>query len=193
MPNGAVTVGVAGEPNATLTFSPGGGAGPVTAGGGERFDPLTYGSGSAPLLGEHDKTFDLRLDDGFGFSRGTFGYVSSLINGRLYPAVPALEVSRGDRVKMRIASRSTVEHPFHLHGHRVRVLSRNGDPVTGSPWFTDTLNIGTGEVYEVEFLADNPGVWMDHCHNFRHGANGMILHLTYQGVTTPYSSDHSPE
>ena len=102
-------------------------------------------------------------------------------------------MARGDRVKVRIASRSTIEHPFHLHGHRVRVLSRNGAPATGSPWWTDTLNISTGEVYEMEFVADNPGIWMDHCHNFQHGANGMILHLAYQGVSTPYSSEHSPE
>ncbi|MCO8273654.1 multicopper oxidase family protein [Actinoplanes sp. TRM 88003] len=193
MPAGAVTLSLGANPDAALTFSPGGAAGRVSATGGGQFDPLAYGSGSEPGLGGHDRTFDLRLDDGFGFSQGRLSYVSSLINGRLYPAVPALEVERGDRVRMRIASRSTVNHPFHLHGHRVRVLARNGDPVSGSPWWTDTLNIGRGEVYEIEFRADNPGIWMDHCHNFQHGANGMIMHLAYTGVSTAYSSEHAPE
>jgi FtsP/CotA-like multicopper oxidase with cupredoxin domain len=193
MPAGAVTVAPDGDPDAALTFSPGGTAGPVTASGGGQLDLLTYGSGPGPVPGDHDRTFDLRLDDGFGFSQGRLGFVSSLINGRLYPAVPSLEVTRGDRVRMRIASRSTIEHPFHLHGHRVRVLSRNGEPATGAPWWTDTLNIRTGDVYEIEFRADNPGIWMDHCHNFEHGANGMIMHLAYTGVSTPYSSEHAPE
>ncbi|MEU8236316.1 multicopper oxidase family protein [Actinoplanes sp. NPDC048967] len=191
MPAGPVTV--AGAGNSSLTFSPDGAAAPVRADSGEQFDPLTYGSGPAPPAQPYQRTFDLRLDDGFGFSQGRLSYVSSLINGRLYPAVPSLEVARGDRVRMRIASRSTIEHPFHLHGHRIRVLSRNGEPATGSPWWTDTLNISTGDVYEFEFVADNPGIWMDHCHNFRHGANGMIMHLAYQGVRTPYASAHSPE
>jgi hypothetical protein len=34
---------------------------------------------------------------------------------------------------------------------------------------------------------------MDHCHNFQHGANGMIMHRAYRGVGTPYSSEHAPE
>ncbi|GAB7052359.1 multicopper oxidase family protein [Catenuloplanes indicus] len=190
MPDGAVTAGTGA---ASLTLDPAGTAAPVAAGGGQTFDRLSYGSGAAPAATTHQRTFDLRLDDGFGFSQGTFGWVSSSINGRLYPAVPTLEVARGDRVKVRIASRSIVDHPFHLHGHRVRVLSRNGAPVTGSPWWTDTLNVGSGELYEVEFAATNPGIWMDHCHNFEHGANGMIMHVAYAGVSTPYSSDHSPE
>ncbi|MFG1925193.1 multicopper oxidase domain-containing protein [Cryptosporangium sp. NPDC048952] len=190
MPSGAVTVAVGGS---TLTFSQDGKASPVSTSGSGQFDPLTYGTGGPAPKGDYQRTFDLRLDDGFGFSEGRLSYVSSLINGRLWPAVPPLEVAEGDRVKIRIVSRSTIVHPFHLHGHRVRVISRNGDAATGSPWWTDTLDVDTGDVYEVEFVADNPGIWMDHCHNFQHGANGMILHLAYLGVSTPFTADHSPE
>jgi FtsP/CotA-like multicopper oxidase with cupredoxin domain len=71
-----------------------------------------------------------------------------------------------------------------------RATGAHGDPARGTPWWTDTLNVGTGEVYEIEFVADNPGIWMDHCHNFQHGANGMIMHLAYLGVTTPFSAEH---
>jgi len=190
---GPVTLRYADTPDVSLTFSPGGTAGPLTASGDKLFDRLTYGSGAAPAGGDYQRSYDLRLDDGLGFSQGRFTYVNSLINGRLYPAVPPLEVTRGDRVKVRIISRSMAIHPFHLHGHRVRVLSRNGEPATGSPWWTDTLNVASGEIYELEFVADNPGIWMDHCHNFRHGAKGMVMHLAYTGVSTPYSSDHSAE
>lgn len=35
------------------------------------------------------------------------------------------------------------------------------------------------------FVADNPGVWMDHCHNLPHAVEGLITHLMYDGVTTP--------
>ncbi|MEU9883737.1 multicopper oxidase domain-containing protein [Streptomyces phaeochromogenes] len=157
------------------------------------FDRLTYGSGARSAPDSYDRTYDLRLDDGFGFSQGGFGFVSSMINGRLYPAVPTLEVREGDQVRVRIASRSVNDHPLHLHGHRVRVHSRGGEPATGSPWWTDTLNIAPGEDFEITFTADNPGIWMDHCHNFEHAANGMIMHLAYTGVSSPYSADHMPE
>lgn len=199
MPDGAVTlsIDIAEVSNtAALAFSPDGKAEPATLGSGPLFDPLTYGTGT-PAQSESDRTFDrtfdIRLDDGFGFANGAFNYVSSSINGRLYPAVPMLTVTEGDRVKVRISNRSIIDHPMHLHGHRVRVLSRNGGPVTGSTWWTDTLNVAPGEVFEVAFTADNPGIWMDHCHNFKHGAEGMVMHLGYTGISTPYSEDRIPE
>jgi FtsP/CotA-like multicopper oxidase with cupredoxin domain len=190
MPDGVVTLSV---DTAALAFSPDGAAEPADLGDGTLFDPLAYGSGNAPTPERFDRAFDLRLDDGFGFAQGRFGYVSSSINGRLYPAVPTLVVAEGDEVKVRVANRSVIDHPLHLHGHRVRVLSRDGVPATGSPWWTDTFNVAPGQVFEIAFTADNPGIWMDHCHNFGHGADGMIMHLAYEGVTTPYSEDHIPE
>ncbi|GAA2390201.1 multicopper oxidase family protein [Nonomuraea africana] len=196
MPSSAVTLSIDVNeiPNtAALAFSPDGGAPPAPAATGPLFDPLTYGA-AAPVKAEaYDRTFDLRLDDGFGFALGSFTYVSSSMNGRLYPSVPMLMVAEGDRVRMRIVNRSLIDHPMHLHGHRVRVLSRNGVAATGSTWWTDTLNVAPGEIFEVDFTADNPGIWMDHCHNFKHGSEGMIMHLGYAGVTTPFTEDHIPE
>ena len=47
------------------------------------------------------------------------------------------------------------------------------------------------------FRADNPGIWMDHCHNFGHARDGFLLHLAYAGVRTPYllgaASGNEPE
>ena len=50
----------------------------------------------------------------------------------------------------------------------------------------DSLNVGNGETYEIAFLADNPGIWMDHCHQLVHAAEGLTAHLMYTGVSTPY-------
>jgi FtsP/CotA-like multicopper oxidase with cupredoxin domain len=75
---------------------------------------------------------------------------------------------------------------MHLHGHRMLVLDRDGVRPSGSPWWTDTLDVDPGQRYDVAFLADNPGLWMDHCHNLRHAADGLVMHLMYEGVTTPY-------
>ncbi|CAA9317319.1 MAG: Multicopper oxidase, partial [uncultured Frankineae bacterium] len=48
------------------------------------------------------------------------------------------------------------------------------------------LDVAHGETYEIAFVADNPGLWMDHCHNLPHAADGLVAHLAYTGVTTPY-------
>ena len=95
-------------------------------------------------------------------------------------------VADGDLVHITIENTSGAVHPMHLHGHHMLVLSRDGKPVTGSPWWSDTLNVEPDETYEVAFRADNPGIWMDHCHNLSHAAAGLTMHLAYEGVTTPF-------
>jgi hypothetical protein len=38
---------------------------------------------------------------------------------------------------------------------------------------------------------------MDHCHDLQHAADGMVAHLMYDGVTTPFqiggAADNQPE
>jgi hypothetical protein len=46
----------------------------------------------------------------------------------------------------------------------------------------------SGETYEVAFLADNPGLSMDHCHNLDHAASGMILYLMYDNVMPSFET-----
>jgi FtsP/CotA-like multicopper oxidase with cupredoxin domain len=153
------------------------------------FDPTHYGTPAPTPFDANspfDREFTMVLDNQLGFYNGklTFNYT---INGKVFPDTPMFMVSEGELVKTTIINRGAVEHPMHLHGHHMLVLSRNGETVTGSPWWTDTLDVAPGEVYEVAFKADNPGLWMDHCHNLAHAAVGMTMHLMYEGVTSPYT------
>lgn len=66
------------------------------------------------------------------------------------------------------------------------VLARDGRPATGSPWWVDSLDVAEGQTYDIAFVADNPGVWIDHCHNLPHAAEGLVAHLMYLGITTPF-------
>ncbi len=98
----------------------------------------------------------------------------------------AAQVREGDIVIMHIDNHSGELHPMHLHGHHAVVLTRNGVPATGSPWWIDSLNVLEGETYDIAFVANNPGIWLDHCHHLKHAAQGMVAHLMYEGVDTPY-------
>jgi FtsP/CotA-like multicopper oxidase with cupredoxin domain len=200
MPQTPVSLGLDGEPEPGILFSRDGlGEAPSAAPGAEEFDPSGYGEpGATPFDAgsDFDKKFDVVMDNRFGFYDGTF-YMLWTINGGVFPDTPMQTVSEGDLVKTTFVNRSFMDHPMHLHGHHVLVLSRNGEPVTGSPWWADTLNVAPGETYEVAFRADNPGLWMDHCHNLDHAAQGMTMHLAYEGVTTPFeagaATGNSPE
>lgn len=154
---------------------------------GSLVDLLTYGS-PAPTgidLQQVDRRFDYVIDRRPGFLDGRPGMWWS-VNGKLWPDVPMYTVTEGDVVVMRVQNDSGEVHPMHLHGHHALVLARDGEPATGSPWWVDSLNVRAGEAYEIAFQADNPGVWMDHCHNLPHAADGLVAHLMYDGYTTPF-------
>jgi hypothetical protein len=78
-------------------------------------------------------------------------------------------------------------HCRSLHGHNFNVLTKNGQPLSGSPIYLSTLAVNSHESYDIAFVADNPGLWMLHCHNLDHAANGMDMMLNYESVTTPYT------
>jgi FtsP/CotA-like multicopper oxidase with cupredoxin domain len=155
---------------------------------GPTFDPAGYGS-AAPrpftASSRFDRSFKVDLGRKLGFLDGKPGAHWS-VNGKLFPHTPMYMVSAGDLVKMTIKNDSGATHPMHLHGHHFLVLSRNGEPLTGSPWWVDTLNVRAHESYEVGFRASNPGIWMFHCHNLPHARDGLTMHVMYGGVTTPY-------
>jgi FtsP/CotA-like multicopper oxidase with cupredoxin domain len=154
--------------------------GPVSAATGAWpvLDPLTYGAGSAVPWSRFDKQFTLVLDRGLDL-HGLLPRYAHTVGGAAYPDIPPQVVHLGDIVKFTVVNRSLVVHPWHLHGHHVLVLSRNGKPATGSPLWLDSFDVRPGDVWQVAFPADNPGTWANHCHNLAHADAGMMLHLMY--------------
>ena len=144
-------------------------------------DQLSYGTPTTLPFDPAgaDRHFDYSIGRRPGFVRGTPGLWWS-INGHLYPNVPMYVVREGDIVIMHIDNHSGQLHPMHLHGHHAVVLSRNGVPASGSPWWIDSLNVLEGETYDIAFVANNPGIWLDHCHHLGHAAQGMVAHLMYE-------------
>ena len=186
-PPNSVRVGIEGTETA-IGFGPSGAPIPGEVAPTSEFDPLTYGM-PAPTpfdaRSDFDRRFDMTITRKPGFFDGLPG-LQWAINGGIYPDVPVFVVEEGDLVEVTITNDSGGIHPMHLHGHHVLVLSRDGLPSTGSPWWSDTLNVLPGESYVVAFRADNPGLWMDHCHNLTHASQGLTMHIAYAGVSTPF-------
>ena len=109
------------------------------------------------------------------------------INGQSWPNASPLPVLAGEAVRFNLTNMSMADHPMHLHGHFFRLLNTAGG--TTQPVVKDTVLIraGMGNSQSVEWLADNPGAWMFHCHNLHHAEGGMMRLVEY--VTSDTDAD----
>ena len=182
MPDHPVRVSMVGDPLLGYVLSPDGKSTVDASAPGPEVDLMHYGTPAPVSLGtNYNRDYTVDLDQGIGAS----GFKWTM-NGGVFPDAPMLMVSEGDTVRVTWRNLSLGEHPMHLHGHEVLVLSRDGVASAGSPVWLDTVSVQPGETVTVAFKADNPGIWMDHCHNLGHAKIGMVMHLAYTGVTTPF-------
>lgn len=115
-----------------------------------------------------------------GMSRmGSMGRFT--INGRSFPDTGSLSVARGDVVTLTFVNDGAFVHPMHVHGHAFTPVSVDGRP-WASAMLKDVVAVAPGSTVVVRFVADNPGVWMIHCHELHHATGGMDTLLAYQGA-----------
>lgn len=95
------------------------------------------------------------------------------INGQAYPNADVLRFTRGERVRFQFRNMSMVRHPMHLHGHFFQVIDRSTGRVSGPVKDTVIVEPMMGAV-DVEWVADNPGRWLLHCHHAYHMEMGMM-------------------
>lgn len=125
--------------------------------------------------------YNAAMMTGAGHGSHSTNYNVFTVNGQAAPDIPDVVVRRGDRVRLRFVNASTMSHhPMHLHGHQFDVVALDGntldDPVT-----RNVVLLAPGETADVEFTANNPGVWMLHCHDLHHADAGMHQMLRYEG------------
>ncbi len=101
------------------------------------------------------------------------------INGQVFPDIEPIEMPLGETVIVEVRNLSHSEHPFHLHGMHVEVLSIDGVPPT-TRRLEDTINVGINQRVRLQVLADNPGEWMAHCHILPHADGGMMTVVRVQ-------------
>jgi hypothetical protein len=95
-------------------------------------------------------------------------------NGKSGPATTPLIVRLNDRVRMRFINLGMDHHPIHLHGHTFVVTGTEGGRQPKTTWGPkNTVLVGVAEAADVEFVANNPGDWMIHCHLPHHMMNQM--------------------
>ncbi|MEU7168897.1 multicopper oxidase family protein [Streptomyces morookaense] len=112
-----------------------------------------------------DRTITLRLT-------GSMAKYDWAVDGRKYTPEPSHAVRSGERVRLEFVNDTSMWHPMHLHGHTFALAG-------GGPR-KDTVMVLPGKRVGVDFDADNPGLWMIHCHNVYHSESGMMTVLGYR-------------
>ncbi|MCX2927015.1 multicopper oxidase family protein [Streptomyces sp. NEAU-W12] len=156
---------------------------------------LRTGSGSFPGCSAHPKELDGRLvpacrlvpDESVALCDRTpdrelsFRLTGSMrqfnwrLDGRTYSVEQRHPVREGERVRLTFTNATDMWHPMHLHGH---TFALTGAHAAGAR--KDTALVLPHRKLVVDFNADNPGLWMLHCHNQYHSESGMMTILGYR-------------
>lgn len=109
------------------------------------------------------------------------------INGKSYPDTSAAPLQFGRRHRLQFVNQSMDDHPLHLHRHSFE-LHKLGTPLgaagRAAPRITrgiikDVVLIDSQTMAEVDFIADNPGASLLHCHQQSHMDLGFMLRFNY--------------
>lgn len=102
-----------------------------------------------------------------------------IIYGQINPQI----VEKGAIVELVVNNLDVALHPFHLHGHQFQVIERPASgagtwpgtttAVSANPASKDTVVVNGDSYAVIRFEADNPGVWLFHCHIEWHVEMGL--------------------
>jgi multicopper oxidase len=84
-----------------------------------------------------------------------------------------ITIEEGAHVRLNLKNTTTMWHPIHLHGHTFALSEQPGGARK------DTVNVLPGQTVPIDFIANNPGQWMMHCHNTYHFESGMMNTVSY--------------
>ena len=74
-------------------------------------------------------------------------------------------------------NKSGDDHPIHLHRHTFELTRIAGKPTSGIR--KDTVNIPRRQNAEIDFVADDPGLTLFHCHMQLHMDFGFMALMKY--------------
>jgi len=101
------------------------------------------------------------------------------INGKAIHQDRQLDIDENTVVRFTFENKTMMHHPMHLHGHFFRVINEGKEY---SP-LKHTVDIPPHSIRTIEFLANEPGEWMLHCHNLYHLKTGMARVVKYSSFT----------
>jgi len=90
---------------------------------------------------------------------------------------PAYTVKQGCRYRLKFRNASDDIHPLHLHRHSFELVRVGGKPSAGV--IKDVVMLAGFQELEFDFVADNPGPTLFHCHQQLHMDFGFMSMFNY--------------
>ena len=97
------------------------------------------------------------------------------INDKSCAERPIARLQLGKSYVFELRNLSQYQHPIHLHGMTFKVLASSRRRI--EPYYSDTYLLGKNERARIALVADNPGVWMFHCHVIDHMETGLMASI----------------
>ncbi|MBS7663563.1 multicopper oxidase family protein [Pseudomonas lalucatii] len=97
------------------------------------------------------------------------------INDKTCADRPIARLRLGQSYIFELRNMTQYQHPIHLHGMTFKVLASSRKRI--EPYYTDTYLLGKNERARIALVADNPGVWMFHCHVIDHMETGLMASI----------------
>ena len=108
------------------------------------------------------------------------GFNQWTINGLAFSDMdmkPMAHLHEGRRYRLRLSNASDDIHPIHLHRHSFELSNIAGTPTGGV--IKDVFMLGGYQTADIDFLADNPGLTLFHCHQQLHMDFGFMALFDY--------------
>lgn len=132
--------------------------------------------GSRAPAPEPDHTFEMKFQKIPGnrkdFNRWT-------INGKSWPDIEKLRLEKGRRYRLSFNNDSGDIHPLHLHRHTFEITNIGGRQVAGV--MKDVISVNRRSTAAIDFVANNPGLTLFHCHMQLHMDFGFMQLMDYAG------------
>jgi FtsP/CotA-like multicopper oxidase with cupredoxin domain len=126
-----------------------------------------------------EEAFDMLIEKD---NAAVAGFNRWSINGVAYPmdsapARPLFHLREAKRYRIHLRNATDDIHPLHLHRHSFEVTNLGGKPLAGV--WKDVVMLGGYQELSVDFVADNPGLTLFHCHQQLHMDFGLMTLFTY--------------
>jgi FtsP/CotA-like multicopper oxidase with cupredoxin domain len=108
------------------------------------------------------------------------GFNQWTLNGEAFSMAtmkPSYSLQQGRRYRLKFRNASDDVHPLHLHRHSFELTRVGGRPTAGV--VKDVVMLGGFQELEFDFVADNPGPTLFHCHQQLHMDFGFMALFRY--------------
>jgi len=93
------------------------------------------------------------------------------------PEIPSVRLTEGRPYRIRMRNERGDIHPIHPHRHSFELASVGGSATGGV--MKDVVMPGGYQEAEIQFVADNPGLTLFHCHQQLHMDFGFMTLFGY--------------